>query len=516
MSDPVHRVDVRAAPARGEHALRLRRLGIDTSQEFVVYMPSTCTVCRSEGFEAQGQIRIQNGGRSLIARLNVINSDLVPHGEVGLSESAWTSLEAREGDEVTVSHPDPVESLGVVRGKLYGRRFESEGIRSILGDILAGRYLDVHIAAFVLGCGPGRLDRKEMVALTRSMVDAGERLEWGAGSVADKHCVGGLPGNRTTMIVVPIIAAAGLTIPKTSSRAITSPAGTADAMETVAPVHLDLAAMRRVVDREGGCIVWGGAVHLSPVDDILIRVERALDIDSEGTLVASVLSKKKAAGSTHVVLDIPVGPTAKVRTPQEAARLAGHFHVVAKALGLKIAIAMTDGTQPVGRGIGPALEARSVLAVLRREAGARLDLRDRALALAGRLLELAGRTSRGKGVELATALLDDGRAWKKFVAIAEAQGGLKEPPESTCRWEFAATRPGIVSGLDNRQIAKAAKLAGAPKAPAAGVDLGVGLGSRVERGQPLFVVHAETPGELAYARAYVEGHPSMIEFREAP
>lgn len=515
MSDELPRGGVRAAPARAEHALRLRHLGIDTSQEFVVYMPSTCTVCRSEGFEAQGQVRIQNDSRSLIARLNVVNSDLIPHGEVGLSESAWTYLEAREGDLVTVSHPDPVDSLSAVRGKLYGRRFEPEGIRSILDDVLAGRYLDVHIAAFVLGCGPGRLDRKEMVALTRSMVEVGEQLDWGTSPVVDKHCVGGLPGNRTTMIVVPIIAAAGLTIPKTSSRAITSPAGTADAMETVAPVHLDLPEMRRVVEQEGGCIVWGGAVHLSPVDDILIRVERALDIDSEGTLVASVLSKKKAAGSTHVILDIPVGPTAKVRTDEEAARLAGHFHVVAKALGLKLAVAVTDGTQPVGRGIGPALEARSVLAVVRREPMASVDLRERALGLAGRLLELAGKAARGKGIELSTAILDDGRAWKKFAAIAEAQGGFKEPPESTWRWEFAAARPGVVSRLDNRQIAKAAKLAGAPKAPAAGVELRTVLGDRVDRGQPLFVVHAETSGELAYARAYVEGHPSMIDLRES-
>jgi thymidine phosphorylase len=503
-----------ATAMRGEHTLRLRRLGIDTSQEFVVYMSSTCTICRSEGFEAQGQVRIKNGGRSLIARLNVVRSDLIPPGELGLSESAWNYLNAREGDFVSVSHPDPVESLGRVRGKLYGRRFDPEGVEAILDDILAGRYLDVHIAAFVLACGPGRLDRREMITLTRSMVQAGEALDWGKSPVVDKHCVGGLPGNRTTMLVVPIIAAAGLTIPKTSSRAITSPAGTADAMETVAPVNLDLRAMRRVVDREGGCIVWGGAVHLSPVDDILIRVERALDIDSEGTLVASVLSKKKAAGSTHVILDIPVGPTAKVRTPEEAKRLAGHFRVVGTALGLKIAVAVTDGTQPVGRGIGPALEARNVLDVLRGDARACPDLRERAVGLAGLLLELAGKVPRGKGVKLATDILDDGRAWKKFVAIAEAQGGFREPPTPSFTWDLISKAPGKVSRMDNRQIAKAAKLAGAPKAPAAGVDLYVKRGLRVEKGQPLFSLHAQTAGELAYARAYVESHPGMIELRE--
>ncbi len=169
---------------------------------------------------------------------------------------------------------------------------------------------------------PGeRLSAAETVALTDAMVKTGDRLSWQASKVADKHCIGGLPGNRTSMIVVPIIAAAGLIIPKTSSRAITSPAGTADVMETLTRIDLDIHEMRRLVEREGGCIVWGGSMQLSPADDILIGVERPLDFDSEGQLVASVLSKKIATGSSHVVIDIPVGPTAKLRTLEAASRL---------------------------------------------------------------------------------------------------------------------------------------------------------------------------------------------------
>jgi thymidine phosphorylase len=222
------------------------------------------------------------------------------------------------------------------------------------------------------------------------MVKVGDRLHWTAPHVADKHCIGGLPGNRTSMIVVPIIAAAGLVIPKTSSRAITSPAGTADAMETLTRVDLSIAEMRQVVEREGGCVVWGGAMQLSPADDILIGVERPLDFDSEGQLVASVLSKKIAAGSTHVVIDIPVGATAKLRTMEAAARLEARLWRVAEAFGLKVRIVRTDGAQPVGRGIGPALEARDVLAVLQNASGAPSDLAERAVDLSSRLLELIG------------------------------------------------------------------------------------------------------------------------------
>lgn len=147
-------------------------------------------------------------------------------------------------------------------------------------------------------CGDDALNDKEITALTDAMVKAGSRIDWGLDQVIDKHCVGGLPGNRTTPIVVSILTACGLTVPKTSSRAITSPAGTADTMETLTDVSLSLEQMRQVVRNEGGCLAWGGSVRLSPADDLLIQVERALDIDSEGQLIASVLSKKLAAGAT--------------------------------------------------------------------------------------------------------------------------------------------------------------------------------------------------------------------------
>lgn len=296
---------------RISHSLRLRRLGIDTYQEAVIYMHRDCHVCRSEGFEAQARIHVKLGDRSIIATLNVITTDLLALDETSLSEAAWYLLGAQEGDQVELSHPPPLESLSHVRAKVYGKRLDAAAMNAIVRDIVAGIYSDVHLSSFISACSGDHLDRQEIVALTQAMINVGERLDWGHIPVMDKHSVGGLPGNRTTLIAVPIIAAYCLKIPKTSSRAITSPSGSADTMETLAPVRLDIMTIRRVVDREGGCIVWGGAVGLSPADDTLIRVDRVLDLDSEGQLVASVLSKKVAAGSTHVVLDIPVGPTAR-------------------------------------------------------------------------------------------------------------------------------------------------------------------------------------------------------------
>jgi thymidine phosphorylase len=495
------------------NTLRARRMRIDTHDQPVVYMRADCRVCRSEGFGAHSRVRIRTAaGRHVVATLEVILDGIIGHGDAGLSEAAWLRLGVDEGERLQLSHQEPAASLQHVRAKIYGHRFDDASLRAVTGDIAQGLYTDVDIAAFVSACGGDRMDTDEIVGLTRAMIEVGERLRWDRTPVVDKHCVGGLPGNRTTLVVVPIVAAAGLWMPKTSSRAITSPAGTADAMEVLAPVTLSLEAMRRVVEQEGGCIVWGGSVHLSPADDAVLRIERALDVDSEGQLVASVLSKKVAAGASHVIVDVPVGPTAKVRTAERGRELAARIESVAERVGLHARAMLTDGAQPVGDGIGPALEARDAVRVLQRVPGAPLDLRDRALTLAGRILELGGTAERGAGFDVARAVLDDGRAWKKLEAIAEAQGGLRPvPPPGAERHVVLAPCEGVVAAIDNRVLARIAKLAGAPEAQRAGVDLHAHLGRSVDAGAPLFTVHAETPGELAYAIDYMRGQsPSVV------
>jgi thymidine phosphorylase len=494
--------------------LRVRRLGIDTQQEAIVYMRADCGVCRSEGFAAQARVQVGHGERAIIATLNVVTGALLDPDEAGLSDVAVARLDVRDGDEISVSHPAPLESLSHVRGKVFGRALDQGAVDAIVADVVSGRYSDIHLASFITACAASGLAHTEVVALTRAMIAAGERLRWPVQPVVDKHSVGGLPGNRTTLIVVPIVAAFGLTMPKTSSRAITSPAGTADTMEVFAPVSLDLATLRRVVEREGGCIAWGGALRLSPADDILIRVERPLELDAEGQLVASVLSKKAAAGATDIIIDIPVGPTAKIRSAATAIELAESLVAVGHEVGLRVEPMVTDGSAPVGRGLGPALEARDVLAVLCREPQAPRDLRERALVLAGRVLELSPRVSKGGGRAVAEEILDDGRAWRKFHAICEAQGGMREPPQAPHTHTVEAARRGRVTAIDNRRLARVAKLAGAPQDPTAGLELAVRVGAVVEPGAPLFTVHAESRGELDYALAFVARQPEIIMIDE--
>ena len=490
--------------------LMYRPLGIDTLQEHVAFMHRDCHICKSEGIQAQTRVQLRAGERGVIAIVNVVHSDLLDCGEIGLSLNSERDLAVNPGELIEVAQANPIDSLSQLRTIIYGNRLDRHGFEAIVSDVARGRYANIHIAAFLTAMASRSADAQEVTDLTAAMVAIGERLSWGSTPVADKHCVGGLPGNRTTPIVVAIAASAGLVMPKTSSRAITSPAGTADVMEVVTPVTLSLAQMREVVQKEGGCFVWGGSLSLSPADDLLIKVARPLELDSDAQLVASVLSKKIAAGSTHTLIDIPIGPTAKVRSSEQADHLEHLLTQVAFANGLNLRVVRTDGRQPVGFGIGPALEARDLIAVLRNDPSAPEDLRARSLALAAQTLELCAVSAPGQGMARARQILESGQAWEKFLRICQAQGGYTEPKVAPLQHRILATQAGHVQEIDNRRVARAAKLLGAPEAQTAGIDLHVKIGAVVNPGDCLFTMHAQARGELDYALAYLDHHPPIL------
>ena len=485
--------------------LALRRVAIDTWHENVAYLHRDCAVYRAEGFQALSKIEVRANGRRILATVNVVDDPaIVGCHELGLSEDAFAQLGVNNGHTVAVAQAEPPESMGALFRKIAGERLGRDDFRGIVRDIAGHRYSKIELTAFVVACNRDELDREEVFFLSDAMVQTGQRLDWHEPLVVDKHCIGGIPGNRTSMLVVPIVAAHGMLCPKTSSRAITSPAGTADTMEVLANVELPLEQLQSIVREYRGCLAWGGTAQLSPADDVLISVERPLSIDSPGQMVASILSKKIAAGSTHLVLDIPIGPTAKVRSMPEAQRLRRLFEYVAHRLGLSLDVVITDGRQPVGNGIGPVLEARDVMRVLENDPRAPNDLRQKALRLAGRLIECDPDVRGGDGYGIARDILDSGRALARMQAIIKAQGDKdfdhNNPQLGTLSFEVHAAASGVVAGIDNLQIARIARLAGAPKVQGAGVDLLCKLGDTVAQGQPLYRVHAGFAADLEFAR----------------
>lgn len=480
---------------------KIRKVAIDTYPENTAFLLRNDNGYGAEQFQALRKIQISQDERSILATLAIMDDEhLLSPGEIGLGEQAFRRIGLPEGAVVSVAQATPPRSLDAVRRKIGGDTLSDSEIVAIIRDIASHHYSPMEIGAFLVACA-GFMTTQETLALTRAMADAGNRLVWSSPLIVDKHCIGGIPGNRTSMIVVPIVAAHGLIIPKTSSRAITSPSGTADTMEVLANVDISGERMQEIVAREHAVLAWGGRVNLSPADDILISVERPLRIDTFEQMVASILSKKLATGSTHLVIDIPIGPTAKVRSQSEAVRLRKLFEYVAHKLGLIIDVVVTDGSQPVGRGIGPVLEARDVMAVLRNDADAPTDLRDRALMLAGRVLDFDPALEGSRGYARANELLASGAALAAMERLIEAQGRQKDSfRPGPLQFEVMAPQDGRVSVIDCHLIARIARLAGAPMDKGAGIDLLRKVGETVRKGEPLYRIHAQSETGLGFAR----------------
>ncbi|WP_255194253.1 AMP phosphorylase [Natronobeatus ordinarius] len=436
------------------------------------------------------RVRIRQAGTATTGIVKVTD-ELVDPGTIGVTEPLH---HLRGAVDVTLAGTP--RSVRYVRKKLDDVELDRHELEAIVRDIHENRLSDVELSAYVSGVYANGLSLEETKHLTQAMTEVGEQLAWGDSIVADKHSIGGVAGNRVTPVMVAIVAEAGLTMPKTSSRAVTSPAGTADVMEVFCEIEFTVEEIEAIVAETGGCLVWGGGVDLSPVDDEIIRAENPLSIDPPGQLMASVLSKKRGAGSTHVLIDVPYGEGAKVESLVAARELADDFKRVGDHLEMDVVCAITHGTDPTGDGIGPVLEARDVLSVL--EGGGPEPLRLKSIRLSDILLEHCGVDAS------ATDILDSGRALERFQQIVAAQGGdpdvsvddLEPGSESAT---IRAGRSGMISRVDNRQLCDLARRAGAPKDHRAGLELHRVAGEPVDEGDELYTIYAETPGKLAEA-----------------
>lgn len=505
MTDPLKPTfsgDPGGAPAP---RLSIKPLAIDTHFENVVLIARDCPILRPERLRGSRKVVVKSGGREIIATIMISDDpSVVDCNEIGLTEPAYRRLGAPANALATIAPAPPARSLDAIRAKVRGETLTFADLTGVVGDIAHYRLSDLEVSAFVVACA-SFMTADEVIDMTRAMVGAGVRMRWNRPLVVDKHSIGGVPGNRTSIIVAPIVAAHGLTMPKTSSRAITSPAGTADTMEVLANVNLTEGDMRRVVETSGACISWGGHVNLSPADDVIIGVERPLQIDAPEQMVASILSKKIAAGVTHLVLDLPIGPTAKIRSAAYGQHVRKLFEHAAHHMDLDIRVMITDGRQPIGRGIGPALEARDVMSVLRNAPDAPRDLRQKALDLAAEVIEFDPALRGGVGRARAEDLLSSGAALATLERIIEAQGPPPRDVQIGARVkEVTAARNGVVTAIDCFRIASVARLAGAPTDPGAGIDLLKRVGERVRAGEPLYRLHAEELMDFSLASAAVD------------
>jgi AMP phosphorylase len=449
----------------------------------------------SLGVHCSDRIEITYNNECLIAIVNLASN--FPRNYVGLYEEIYKEMGIKTGETVDVELAETPEALGYVQAKIAGKRLRMNEIEMIVEDVVGRRLSDIELASFVTALHIHGLSMDEIEALSKAMVKTGNTLTLDKSPVLDKHSVGGVPGDKTTLLVVPIIAATGLAIPKTSSRAITSPAGTADRVETLCPVDLTLEEIEEVVEKTNGCMVWGGALELAPADDLFIQVEYPLAIDP--LLLPSIMSKKKAIGATHLIIDIPTGRGTKTKTIGDAQALAHDFLDLGERLGINVQCAVTFGEQPLGYAIGPALEAREALSTIMGNGPA--DLVEKATSIAGILLEMVGIEN---GKRKAKNLLKSGKAERKLREIIEAQGGNPEiKPEDirvgNKKGEITTDVNGRVLWINNKSIAQIAREAGAPKEKGAGVMLKTKLGEYIEKDGVLLEIYAEKSTKLEAA-----------------
>ncbi len=449
----------------------------------------------SLGVHSSDRIKITHGSKEMIAITNIATH--FPRNRIGFYQEISESLGIKGEETVTVETAEIPESLIHVRAKLRGERLKEKEIKTIVEDVVERHLSEVEIAAFLTALNIYGLSIGENEALSRVMVETGKKLDFGAAPILDKHSIGGIPGDKTSLIVVPIIAAAGFTIPKTSSRAVTSPAGTADRFEILCPVKLSNIEIKNVVKKTNGCLVWGGALDLAPADDLFIQVEYPLGIDP--LLLPSILSKKKAIGATHIVIDIPTGRGAKIKNLVEATNLASDFVEIGQRLKMNIQCALTFGEQPLGWAVGPALEAKEALSTLMGHGPD--DLKEKAITLASMLFEMVGQIN---GRQKAQYILQSGKAEKKLREIIGEQGGNPKIKPSEVELgnkigSIFAAKSGIISRINNRSIVRIAKAAGAPKAKGSGVKILKKLGEPVKKNETILEIYAERNTKLKVA-----------------
>ncbi|MGC8651257.1 MAG: thymidine phosphorylase [Minisyncoccia bacterium] len=485
----------------GEFFLKAKYLDIQTGHRWVIIIHENDA--KVYGLRAGDALNMKWNHKKTEVGLELTNN-LVQPGEAGLLRDTVEKYKIKEGEVIGLSLASAPSSLECIQKKLKGKKLTYQEAKSIILDIVHYHLDDIQIAFFVASAfGQGVFSFEEIYYLTKAMAETGEMIHWD-GIVADKHSIGGVPGNRTTPIVVSIISSLGIKIPKTSSRAITSEAGTADVIEAISPVEFSSEKIKEIVEKTNACLAWGGSLNLAPADDRILKVSYELGIEPYSKMIISIMAKKVAMGATHLVIDMPIGPGLKINNSRDVRLVKRIFEYLAKKFNIKIKVIVTKINGPVGQGIGPMLEIRDILRVLSQTDNRPLDLEKRALDLTGALLELTGKAKRGQGTKMALGQLKNGEALEQFRKIIRTQGGINNLSEESLKlgeyqYEFKSPKSGTIKTIDNLNLIRLARLLGSPITKEAGVYLNKIIGNKVLKGETLFTLYTNSDQRLNLA-----------------
>lgn len=400
--------------------------------------------------------------------------------------------------------------VDIIAAKRDGKELEERDIRRMVLGYTAGDIPDYQMAAFLMAVCIRGFSFEETCAMTRAMIASGKTLDWSdvPGVKVDKHSTGGV-GDKTTLVVVPILAACGLKVPKMSGRGLGFTGGTVDKLESIPGLTTDLGAERiRVQIRDVGAVIAGQSAEVVPADKMIYALrDVTATVDSIPLIASSVMSKKIACGADVILLDVKVGRGAFMKDIESARELARTMTVIGERLGHRTAAVLTDMDQPLGNCVGNALEVREAVETMRDRGPS--DFCALCVELSGLLLYISEQTATIENARIRAAeALKTGAALSKFEELVAAQGGNTGFLHGTSMLPTAPhVRPvtcvqhGFVAGIDAEGIGKAACALGAgrlrkedPIDPSAGILLLRKTGDAVEPGAKLAEVHGSSPG----------------------
>lgn len=486
--------------------LTLKNLPISSFNENLAYIHKDCIAYKVDDLSTLTKIEIHGGVKTVYAFLQVVDdARLVKPTELALNNEAFKQINLPEGANISITLSPPPPSLSSIKRKIAGNILSSGEYSAIINDIYARRYSNMDIASFLVASG-SFMSAPEVLALTEAMV-GDKTIHWdNENIVVDHHCLGGIPGNKTDLIIAPIVAAYGLPIPKTSARSLTSCAGVADTMSVLANVDFDEKKLKQLIGENRGAVVCYDGLSIAEANKIISSVERQIGITQQEHITASILAIKLAAGVTHLLVDIPVGPKSRIKSTNEAMRLRKLIEYVGDMLSIEIDAVITDGSEPIGNGVGAVLEARDVMKVLRNKDDAPQDLKEKSLFLAGRILEFDPKLRGGQGYLVAKEILTSGRALEVMNRIIHSQGKAPQPQLGHLTRDIVSNVSGTVEAIDNSRINKIGIWAGAGQYAGAGLDLFKKVGDHVEQGETLYRIHSCNSTDFAFANSVVDGY----------
>ena len=484
--------------------LSLKYVAINSFNENIVYLHKDCNAYKIDDIKSITKIEVHGGAEPVGAFLEVVDDESIVHqGQLGMNKQAFEQLNLPEGANVTISLANVSSSVASIKRKISGNVLYDSEYKAIVKDIVSRKYSNMDIASFLVATG-SFMTVQEVLALTEALA-GDENITWDKENiVVDHHCMGGVPGNKTDIIITAIVAAYGLPIPKTASYSLTSCAGVADTFSVLANVDLDEKNLKKIVNEHRGAIVSYTGLPITYANKIISSVQRSIGMATQEHVLASILAIKIATGITHLLIDIPVGSSSHIKTTADALKLRKMVEYIGDMLNIHVDAVITDVSEPIGNGVGPVLEARDVMKVLRNKENAPQDLMEKSLFLAGRIIEFDPKVRGGQGYHIAKEILTSGRALEALNRIIYAQGKAPQAQLGRLTREITALKSGVIESIDNSRITRIGVLAGAQQSAGAGLDLIRKVGDEVERGDVIYRIHSVNPNDFAFANSAID------------